>query len=141
MQLSGYSLDRLSDDGEFILYRAQAKDTELPPLLLLAPASTRPSPETLKKIEHQYSLRSELDSAWAARPLALSERDSQTDLVLEDPGGETLDGFLSGPMEMRQFLSFAVGLATALGGLHERKLIHKDVKPANILVNSTTSQV
>jgi len=141
MQLSGYSLDRLSDDGEFILYRAQGKQTELPPLLLLAPASTRPSPETLKKIKHQYSLRSDLDSAWAARPLALSERDSQTDLVLEDPGGETLDGFLSGPMEMRQFLGFAVGLATALGGLHERKLIHKDIKPTNILVNSTTGQV
>jgi PAS domain S-box-containing protein len=141
MQLSGYSLDRLREDGEFILYRAHAKQQELPPLLLLAPASTRPSPETLKKIEHQYSLRSELDSAWAARPLALSERDSQTDLVLEDPGGETLDGFLSGPMEMRQFLGFAVGLATALGGLHERKLIHKDIKPTNILVNSTTGQV
>jgi PAS domain S-box-containing protein len=141
MQLSGYSLDRLRDDGEFILYRAHAKQAEPPSLLLLAPASSRPSPETLKKIEHQYSLRNELDSAWAARPLALSERDSQTDLVLEDPGGETLDGFLSGPMEMRQFLGFAVGLATALRGLHERKLIHKDIKPTNILVNSTTGQV
>jgi hypothetical protein len=69
MQLSGYSLDRLCDDGEFILYRAHAKPTELPPVLLLAPASARPSPETLKKIDHEYSLRSELDSAWAVRPL------------------------------------------------------------------------
>jgi hypothetical protein len=69
MQLSGYSLDRLCDDGEFILYRAHAKPRELPPVLLLAPASARPSPETLKKIDHEYSLRSELDSAWAVRPL------------------------------------------------------------------------
>jgi hypothetical protein len=69
MQLSGYSLDRLCDDGEFILYRAHAKPTELPPVLLLAPASARPSPETLKKIDHEYSLRSELNSAWAVRPL------------------------------------------------------------------------
>jgi hypothetical protein len=69
MQLSGYSLDRLCDDGEFILYRAHAKPTELPPVLLLAPASARPSPETLKKIDHEYSLRSELDSTWAVRPL------------------------------------------------------------------------
>jgi len=42
MQLSGYSLDRLCDDGEFILYRAHAKPTELPPVLLLAPASAQP---------------------------------------------------------------------------------------------------
>jgi serine/threonine protein kinase len=75
------------------------------------------------------------------RPLALSERDGQTTLVFEDPGGETLDGFLSGPMQMTQFLGLAVDLATALGGLHERKLIHKDVKPSNILVNSATGQL
>ena len=104
MQLSEYSLERLRDDGEFILYRAHAKQIEPPSVLLLAPASTRPSPETLKKIDHEYSLRSELDSAWAVRPLALSERGAQMTLVLEDPGGETLDGFLSGPMEMTQFL-------------------------------------
>ena len=99
MQLSEYSLDRLRDDGDLVLYRAHAKQMEQPSVLLLTPASTRPSPETLEKIDHEYSLRSELDSAWAVRPLELSERGSQTTLVLDDPGGETLDGFLSGPME------------------------------------------
>ena len=141
MQHSVYSLDRLRDDGEFILYRAHAKQTELSSVLLVTPASTRPSPETLQKIDHEYSLRSELDSAWAVRPLELSERGAQMTLVLEDPGGETLDGFLSGAMEMTQFLGCAVGLAAALGRLHERKLIHKDVKPTNVLVNSARGQV
>src|SRR5712692_6650169 len=101
----------------------------------------RPAPETLKKIEHEYSLRDELDSAWAARPLALSEQRGRTTLVLEDPGGETLDRFLSGPMEITQFLRLAFGLATALGGLHKRELIHKDVKPANVLVDPATGQI
>jgi serine/threonine protein kinase len=141
VQLSRYSLECLRDDGEFILYRAQAKQLEPPSVLLLAPASTRPSPETLKKIDHEYSLRSELDSAWAVRPLQLSEPGQQMALVLEDPGGKTLDGFLAGAIEMPQFLRFAVGLATALRGLHESNLIHKDVKPANVLVDSTTGQV
>jgi hypothetical protein len=53
------------------------KQTELSSVLLLAPASTRPSPETLKKI-------------------------GQITLMLEAAGGETLDGFLSGAMEMTQ---------------------------------------
>jgi serine/threonine protein kinase len=61
--------------------------------------------------------------------------------VLETPDGETLDRFLSGPMEMTQFLRFAVGLATALGGLHKSELIHKDMKPTNVLVNPATGQV
>jgi serine/threonine protein kinase len=141
VQLSGYSLDHLRDDGEFILCRAHPKQTELPSILLLVPGSGRPSLETLKKIDHEYSLRSELDPAWAVRPLALSERGAQISLVLEDPGGEPLDGFLSGAMEMTQFLGFAVGLAMALARLHERELIHKDVKPTNVLVNSATRQI
>jgi serine/threonine protein kinase len=140
MQLSNCSLKRLRDDGEFILYRAHGKQIEPPSVLLVAPASTRPGPETLKKLD-EYSLRSELDSAWAVRPLALSERSEPITLVLEDPGGETLDGLISGPMEMMQFLGFAVGLATALGRLHEKKLIHKDVKPTNVLVDPATGQV
>ena len=142
MQLSGNTLDRLCDDGEFILYRAHRKQIELPSVLLLAPASTRPSPETLKKIDHEYSLRSELDPAWPVRSLALSERGAQmSSPVLEDPSGETLDGFLSRAMEMTQLLGFAVGLATALTGVHKRELIHKDLKPANILVNIATGEV
>jgi PAS domain S-box-containing protein len=139
--LSEYSLKRLRDDGEFNLSRAQAKQTDLPSILLLSPTSTRPTTQTIKKINHEYSLRSELDSAWAVRPLELSEQSTQLALVLEDPGGETLDGLISGPMEMTQFLNFGIGLAKALGGLHERMLIHKDVKPSNVLVDSATGQI
>ena len=141
MQLSNCSVERLRDDGEFILYRANGTQIEPPSVLLLAPASTRPGAETLTKLDHEFSLRGELDPAWSAAPLALSERSGQTTLVLEDPGGETLDGRISGPMEMTQFLGFAVGLATALGGLHQRKLIHKDLKPTNVLVDAATGQV
>ena len=141
VQLSGYSFDVLRGDGEFVLYRGHAQEAELPSVLLLAPASTRPGPEVLEKINHEYSLRGELDSTWAVRPLALSQRGAQVALVLEDPGGEPLDGFLSGAMETKQFLSFAVALAAALRRLHERKLIHKDLKPANVLADSAQARV
>ena len=43
-------------------------------------------------------------------------------------------------MQLTRFLRFAVGIAGALSGLHEKGLIRKDVKPANILVNPATSQ-
>jgi predicted ATPase/signal transduction histidine kinase/GAF domain-containing protein len=141
MELSEYALERLRGDGEFTLYRGHANQTGTPSILLLAPASTRPSPDTLKKIDHEYALRHELDAAWAVRPLALSERSEQVTLVLEDPGGVTLDEFLSGPMEIARFLTVAVGLATALAELHRRAWIHKDVKPSNVLVHCATGQV
>jgi serine/threonine protein kinase len=74
-------------------------------------------------------------------------------LILEDPGGEPLDRLLGPtrnasrsdaggqPMELSRFLRFAIGLATALGKLHQHGLIHKDIKPANILVDSASGAV
>ncbi len=62
-------------------------------------------------------------------------------LILEDPGGEPLDRLLGQPMELSRFLRFAVGLVAALGKLHKQGLIHKDIKPANILVDSASGAV
>jgi PAS domain S-box-containing protein len=62
-------------------------------------------------------------------------------LILEDAGGEPLDRLLGQPMELSRFLRFAVGLAAALGKLHQQGLIHKDIKPANILVDSASGAV
>ena len=141
MELSGYALEPLRKDEEFILYRGHSKQAEAPSVLLLAPVSLRPALETLKKIEHEYSFRNELDATWAVRPIILSQYKEQRVLVLEDPGGEPLNRLIHGPMEMMQFLRFAIGLATALSQLHKRALIHKDVKPANVLVDSAIGQV
>src|ERR1700756_4284067 len=44
-------------------------------------------------------------------------------------------------MELNRFLRFAAGLAGALGKLHQQGLIHKDIKPANLLVDSASGAV
>ena len=141
VELSDYVLELLREDEEFILARGHPRHADGAPVLLLAPASTHPAPQTLKKIEHEYSFRSELDPTWAVRPVALSHYEGRPALVLESPGGEPLDRLIQGPMEMGQFLRIAIGVATALGQLHQRELIHKDLKPSHILVDSATGQV
>jgi len=142
VERSQYVLESLRQDEEFVLYRGERSNQAGSPfVLLLAPASTRPALETLKKLEHEYSLRDELDSTFAVRPLALTQQHGQMTLELEDPGGETLDGIVRGPLEITRFLNLAIGVATALNGVHKRELIHKDVKPANVLVNSATGEV
>ena len=44
-------------------------------------------------------------------------------------------------MEVRSFLRLAAGIASAVGKLHRRGLLHKDIKPSSILVNRTTGEV
>src|SRR6202035_1525192 len=85
--------------------------------------------------------RDELDPEWALRPLALTRREGRMMLVLDDPGGEPLTRYLSEPMELGRFLRLAISLAASLGELRRRGLIHKDIKPDNIIVDIVTHRV
>jgi len=46
-----------------------------------------------------------------------------------------LDQLLGNPLELALFLRLAVSLSAAIDHLHERGIIHKDIKPANVLVD------
>ena len=134
--------EALREDGEFILFRSRYPGrAPKATVLLLAPVSARPSRESIQKLEHELSLKVDLDPEWAAVPLALVEHDDRPALLLDDAGGQPLHRLIHGPMELGRFLHFAAGIARALRELHARNLIHKDLKPANVLVDAETSQV
>jgi len=105
-------------------------------VLVLVPAAEQPSPASLKRLEHEYALAGGLEAARAARPLELVRYDGRMVLLLEDPGGEPLGRKLGQPLELKRFLHVAIGLAAAVGKVHRHGLIHKDINPANILVDA-----
>ena len=130
----------LRADDEFVLSRGRTGD-EQSTVLTVTTVAHDPSATALAQLQRAYALRHELDSAWAARPVALTQDETRLTLVLEDPGGEPVDQLTLRPLQVSEFLRVAVGLARALGGLHRRGLIHKDVKPANLLAQVSTGQV
>jgi PAS domain S-box-containing protein len=138
--LSGYELEPLREAADFTLYRGREHGSPLP-VLVAALSAEDPSPQGLRRIEHEYSLRTELDSAWAARPLQVIRHNGRTMLVLMDPGGEPLDRVLQRsqglPLGLQRCLRVAIGLTAALSQFHRRGLVHKDIKPANVLVDDT----
>jgi len=141
IDLSRYVFETLRQDDDLAFCRGRMDGSDLPDILSVASVSEHPVAGILERLEHEYSLRDELDSDWAARPLALGRREGRPILILEDPGGEPMDRVVGQPMEVSRFLRFAAGLAAALGKLHQRGLIHKDIKPANILVNPESGGV
>jgi PAS domain S-box-containing protein len=129
----------LLEDGERVFCRVGSHADGS--VLSVLPAAEHPTPATLDRLAHEYGRKEELDGAWAVRPLELIREGGRTMLVLEDPGGEPLERLLGVPFEIDLFLRLAIDISVAVGRLHRRGLLHKDIKPANIMVNCADGQV
>src|ERR1700730_14975140 len=135
-ELSRYAFSPLLE-GDFTLYRGSCNG--MAPILLVAAEDA--SPGSSKRLEHEYGLKAEIDVTWAARPVALSRYKARLALVREDPGGEPLGRLLGRPLGVSEFLHIAIPLAAALRCLHERGLIHQNIKPAHVLVGCARRSV
>src|SRR3984893_11046168 len=136
------SLQVLWEDGDRVFCRAESHaDGHRTAVLVVLPAAEHPTPATLDRLAREYGLKDELDGAWAVRPLELVRERGRIILVLERARSEPLDRLLGAPMEVSSFLRLAIAVAAALTQVHRRGLVHKDIKPANILVNRTTGEV
>ncbi|MGF6507792.1 trifunctional serine/threonine-protein kinase/ATP-binding protein/sensor histidine kinase [Paraburkholderia sp. 32] len=137
----GNSLQIAWEDGERVFSRGRHPgDGDGDNVLIARPAAEHPPPGILERLAHEFGLKDGLDGGWAVRPLELVREGGRTLLVLEDPGGEPLAQLLGAPMEVGRMVRLAVGIAAALGKLHQRGLVHKDLKPAHILVNCADGQ-
>src|SRR3984893_17964914 len=118
IEISDYTLSTVRE-GELTLHRGRRDG--LDPILLVAPTGEDPPLESIKRLEHEYTLRSELDSDWAAKPLVLAPCGDPVVLVLDDRGGEPLDRLLFGQaLDVPQFLRLAIPLANACRRMHGR---------------------
>jgi serine/threonine protein kinase len=135
---SEFILEPLRERADFTLYRGTDRGNEMP-ILAVAVAAEQPSPQVLRRLEYECSLAAELDAVWAAQPLRLTRHQGRTVLILKDPGGEPLDRLIEQhqkqPIDLIRFLRIAIGLAAALSKAHRQGIIHKDVKPENVLVD------
>jgi len=133
----------LWEDDERIFCRGWRTDDagNMRAVLVLLPAGERPAPALLDRLMHEFGLKDALEAAWAVRPLELWRDHGRTMLVLEDPGGEPLGRLLGAPMESSSFLRLAVSITAAIGKAHQHGLVHKDIRPHNIIVSRTTSDI
>jgi len=123
----------LQEDGGRLVCRASghAMGIDAPSVLVVAAEGAA----ARDRLVQEFALEGLLDARWAVRPLKLSHDPDRTVLILEDPGGEPLTRLLGAPMPLPRFLRLADHLAAAVRGLHSRGLVHKDLRPSNVLVS------
>ncbi|HUK09066.1 MAG TPA: serine/threonine-protein kinase PknK, partial [Stellaceae bacterium] len=133
----------LLEDNERVFCRRWrvSRDGSHSSVLVILPAAQHPTSSCLERLDHEFGLKDELDGAWALRPLELTREGSRTTLVLEDPGGEPLERLLGEPLEIERFLRVAIEIVAALGKAHQCGLVHKDIRPTNIVINQASGEV
>ncbi|SEU16203.1 Predicted ATPase [Myxococcus fulvus] len=89
-------------------------------------------------LRHEHVMLRELsDIDGVVNVIGLEELSGHLALVLEDAGPNDLRDLLRrGPLEVDLFLELALDVATTLGALHRRHVIHRDLNPANLVVAS-----
>ncbi|MCK1595035.1 ATP-binding sensor histidine kinase [Bradyrhizobium sp. 164] len=136
------AVEVLSQEGDILLRRITRQITNTDPstpITVLA-ASERTAPN-FDGLTREYALAEYLDRNWALRPLELLREHGQTTLILEDPGGELLSHLLDEPYGAERFLRLAIDITSAVSKMHQRGLVHKDIKPSNLLVNSRDGKI
>jgi PAS domain S-box-containing protein len=139
----GHSLEVLWEDSEraFCRLRRDVSDGTKHAFVPYLAGADHPTLESINRLAHEYELKDYLDTAWALRPMELVRDPARPMLLVEYTGGEPLDRLTGNPMETGRFLRLAAAISAALGRLHATGLIHKNIKPANVLVDSVSGQV
>ncbi|MGA9381561.1 MAG: serine/threonine-protein kinase, partial [Phormidium sp.] len=101
-----------------------------------------PTFKDLLQFRNQYTIAKNLDIVGIVRPYSLETYGNGYVLVMEDFGGISLRNYIKNqPLSALKVLEIAEQVASILHELHHHRVIHKDIKPANILINPDTNQV
>ncbi|MCK6592157.1 MAG: protein kinase, partial [Polyangiaceae bacterium] len=141
LTLPDYTLDQVLFDGpDITIYRGRRRDGL--PVAIKTPRSEHPSPRQLAMLRHEHLLTRDLDVPGVVRSYGLEKVGWSAALILEDFGGRPLSDLrLEGSLDLKRALGIAISIAETLGEIHGRRVIHKDIKPQNILVNPDTGWV
>jgi hypothetical protein len=115
------------------IYRARPSNSAAPVLLKLPVPN--PSPAQFACFQREYELVQQLHLPGVLRPLAFINTPNLA-IVLEDVPGRAIDSVLSElSMDLKSSMRVACQLASTLTGLHSTGVVHRDLRPANILVD------
>ncbi len=153
IDLLGYqSTNQLYAGSRTVVYQA-IREADRFPVVIKLMREEYPTFGELVRFRNQYVIAQNLDLGGIVKPLALLRYGQGYALVMEDVGGVSLANYLKEQaiayespdspyfLKIADFFNIGIQLAQTLADLHRYRVIHKDLKPANILIQPQTKLV
>ncbi|WP_437950095.1 AAA family ATPase [Sorangium sp. So ce296] len=130
----------LREETRYVVHRG-VRNEDGCPVLLKIPRAERLDRRDVARLRHELEIGRRLSEETAIRPCELTTYRDRPALVLEDFRGRSLDRMLGAPMELGRFLTIAARTSAALADIHAKGVVHKDIKPQNILLDPESGEV
>ncbi len=150
ISLPGYQItEQLYIGTRTLVYRG-IRTSDQHPVIIKILRNEYPNFNELLQFRNQYIITKNLDYSHIIKPLTLETYRNSYALIMEDFGGVSLSDYLKIVTEASQinnylplveFLNIAIQLTDTLNYLYQNRVIHKDIKPTNILINPDTKQI
>ena len=139
--LPGFQIITLLKAGiKAVIYRGiRVKDQC--PVIIKGLRPEQCTPNNIEQIKHEYAIAQRLNTPGDLITYALEMHQGIPYLIMEDFEARSLDQLLDQFQEPVPFLKIAIEITNRLAQIHTRHIVHKDIKPQNILVNLETTQV
>jgi predicted ATPase/signal transduction histidine kinase len=141
-EIPGYRIvEQLYLGSRTAVYRAVQTATQCPVVIKVL-RREYPSFGELVQFRNQYTIAKNLPISSIVQPLSLEPLGNGYGLVMEDCGGVALSKYIQQQsLDLTEVLAIALQIADILHELIHYRVVHKDIKPANILIHPESKQV
>ncbi|MBD1920165.1 serine/threonine-protein kinase PknK, partial [Microcoleus sp. FACHB-831] len=134
------SLPIYESTNSVVFRGCQTKDNL--PVILKFLKQDYPTPDQITKYKQEYEITRSLNLESVVKAHNLQKYQNTLVMILEDFGGESLKHLTnSRKLTLLEFLQIAIKIASCLGEIHQKNIIHKDINPSNIVFNPKINRV
>ncbi|GBE93121.1 trifunctional serine/threonine-protein kinase/ATP-binding protein/sensor histidine kinase [Nostoc cycadae] len=146
--LPGYRIvEQIYCGSKTLVYRG-IKEQDKQPIVIKLIRNEYPTFSEIAQFRNQYTITKNLNLPGIVQPLCLENYRNGYALIMEDFGGISLKDWgrqnkatQEFGITLQEFFPIAIAIASILEGLHRSRIIHKDIKPANVLINPITLEI
>ncbi|MBD2297491.1 ATP-binding sensor histidine kinase [Nostoc sp. FACHB-190] len=146
--LAGYRiLEQIYSGSKTLVYRGIQEQNKQPVVIKLI-RNEYPTFSEIAQFRNQYTITKDLNLPGIIKHLCLENYRNRYALIMEDFGGLSLKDWgrynkatQEFGITLQEFFPIAIAIASILEGLHRHRIIHKDIKPANILIHPQTLEI